>query len=135
MRQLLDALHRRKWTLNEKKTIAFVPTIKILGYLVGNGEIKSECEKLRPLRQLSGPTSPKFLKRVLRLFAYYAKWIHQFSDKIQRLKKATSFPFNYYELADFENIKKEIVHATLKSIDEGVPFVVECDASVAEWEL
>ena len=31
-------------------------------------------------------------------------------------------------MADFENIKKEIAQATLKSIDEGVPFVVKCDA-------
>ena len=31
VRQLLDALHCRKWTLNEKKKIASVPTINILG--------------------------------------------------------------------------------------------------------
>ena len=49
VRQLLDALHCRKWTLNEKKTIASVPTINILGYLVGNGEIKPDPERLRPL--------------------------------------------------------------------------------------
>ena len=107
VRQLLNALHRRKWTLNEKKTIASVPTINILGYLVGNGKIKSDPERLRPLRELPPPTSSKSLKRVLGLFAYYAKWIHQFFDKIQRLKKATSFPLNHYELADFENIKKK----------------------------
>ena len=100
-----------------------------MGYLVGNGEIKPDPERLCPLKELPPPTSLKSLKRVLGLFAYYAKWIQQFSDKIQRLKKATSFSFNHYELADFENIKKEIAQATLKSIDEGVPFVVECDAS------
>ena len=87
VRQLLDPLHRRKWTFNEKKTIASVTTINNLVYLVGNGEIKPDLERLRPLRELPAPTSPKSLKWVLGLFAYYAKWIHQFSDKIQRLKK------------------------------------------------
>ena len=67
VRQLLDALHRRKWTLNEKKIIASVPTINILGYLVSNGEIKPDPERLRPLGELPPPTSPKSLKRVLGL--------------------------------------------------------------------
>ena len=99
-----------------------------MGYLVGNGKIKPDPERLRPLRELPRPLSPRSLTRVLGLFAYYAKWIHQFSGKIQRLKKATFFPLNHYELADFENIKK-IAQATLKSINKGVSFVVECDAS------
>ena len=81
------------------------------------------------MRELPPPTSPKSLKQVLGLFANYAKWIHQFSDKIQCLKKATSFPLNHYELVNFENIKKEIAQATLKSIDESVLFVVECNTS------
>ena len=82
VRQLLDALHHRKWTLNEKKTIASVPTINILGYLVGTAKIKPDPKRLRSLRELPPPTSPKSLKWVLGLFTYYAKWIHQFSDKI-----------------------------------------------------
>ena len=32
-------------------------------------------------------------------------------------------------MADFENIKKEIAQASLQSVDESIPFVVECDAS------
>ena len=123
VQQLLDVSNRRKLTLNEKKTIASVSTINILGYLVDNREIKPDPERLRP-RELPPPTRPKSLKRILGIFAYYAKWIQQFFDKIQRLKKATFLPFNHYESADFENIKKEIVQTTLKSIDKGVPFVV-----------
>ena len=94
VKQLLDAFQRRNWTLNDSKTIASVSSINILGYLVGNGEIKPDPERLRPLRELPPPTSSKSLKRVLGLFAYYAKWIHQLSDKIHRLKQTTSFPLD-----------------------------------------
>ena len=129
VKQLLDALQRRNWTLNDSKTIASVSSINILGYLVGNGKIKPDPERLRPLRELPPPTNSKSLKRVLGLFAYYAKWIYQFSDKIYRLKQTTSFPLDNSVLAEFENIKKEIEQASLQSVDESIPFVVECDAS------
>ena len=97
--------------------------------MIGNGIIKPDPERLRPLEQLPPPTNPKSLKRVLGLFAYYAKWIEEFSEKIKRLKEAKSFPLNDSQINDFQNLKKEIAGAALRSIDENMPFVVECDAS------
>ena len=128
VKNLLDALQQRKWTLNDKKSILSVSSINILGYNVGNGIIQPDPERLRPLKQ-PPPTNAKSLKCVLGLFAYYAKWIYQFSDKICRLKKVTTFPLNNFQLADFDSLKHEIEQASLKSIDENTPFVVECDAS------
>ena len=52
-----------------------------------------------------------------------------FSDKIQHLKHTTSFPLDELALSDFNTLKGEIEKAALHSIDENVPFVVECDAS------
>ena len=63
------------------------------------------------------------------MFAYYAKWIPNFSDKIQPLVNATSFPLDESALSAFDLLKKELERATLQSIDESQPFVVECDAS------
>ena len=97
--------------------------------MVGNGIIKADPERLRPLKQLPPPTNPKSLKRVSGLFAYYAKWIKKFSEKIKRLKEAKSFPLNDSQINDFQNLKKETAGAVLRSIDKNMPFVVECDAS------
>ena len=69
------------------------------------------------------------MKRVLGLFAYYAKWIKEFSEKIKRLKEAKSLPLNDSQINDFQKLKKEIARAALRSIDKNMPFVVECDAS------
>ena len=73
VKRFLEALQRRNWTLNEKKTISSVASVNILGYLVGNGVIKPDPERLRSLKELPPPVDLKSLKRVLGLFAYYAK--------------------------------------------------------------
>ena len=127
--RLQNALTKRNWTLNDSKTISSVSSINILGYCVGNNVIKPDPDRLEPLQRLSPPENLKSLKRVLGLFAYYAKWILQFSDKIQRLKQTRKFPLDDAALRDFESLKKEIKKAALTSIDENLPFVVECDAS------
>ena len=96
---------------------------------MGGNTIKPDPERLKPLIELPPPTSGKSLKRVLGLFAYYAKWVPDFSDHICRLKSVTKFPLKYDELKDFELIKKLIAKAALQVIDETLPFTVECDAS------
>jgi hypothetical protein len=62
------------------------------------------------------------------MFAY-AKWIPNFSDKIRPLTQATTFPLDKEALSAFNTLKKELEGATLHSIDETLPFVVESDAS------
>ena len=63
------------------------------------------------------------------MFAYYAKWINCFADKVRPLDDAKVFPLNEIALESFQLLKKEFKHAALCSIDESKPFVVECDAS------
>ena len=55
VKRLLETLQRRKWTLNNNKTIGSVSSINILGYLVGNGITKPDPE--RSLEQLPPPTN------------------------------------------------------------------------------
>ena len=63
------------------------------------------------------------------MFAYYTKWIPQFSDRAQPLYKAESFPLDSEALGAFESLKESLGKATLNIIDDAIPFVVECDAS------
>ena len=69
------------------------------------------------------------LHRVLGMFAYYAKWINCFADKIRPLADVKSFPLNAKALEALNILKSNLENATLKSIDESKPFVVEYDAS------
>ena len=122
-------MQRRRMTLNESKTVYGVEELSMLGYLVGNNQIRPDPERLEPLLELPPPTSPKSLQRAMGLFAYYSKWIPKFSDRIRRLKLVKRFPLKAGEKSDFDNIKKAIASATLQAIDESIPFCVECDAS------
>ena len=83
-------------------------------------------ERLRPLRDLPPSHNAKSLKGTFGLFAYYAKWFKEFSDKIEPLKKATLFFLQLEVFQNFESLKQDIANASLSSIDEEQPFVVEC---------
>ena len=127
--RFLKSMARRRMTMNESKTIYGVEELNILGYRVGKKQIRPDPDRLQPLLELPPPHSSKALQRALGLFAYYSKWISHFSDRIGRLKSVTEFPLNQQEVSDFEEIKKSIAAATLQSLDESLPFTVECDAS------
>ena len=63
------------------------------------------------------------------MFAYYARWIPQFSDKIRPLADTVSFPLDQNALGSLNALKDELAQVTLSPSNEDIPFVVECDAS------
>ena len=129
MKAFIDAIRRRNFTLNENKIISSVSDIKILGYVVGNKCIKPDPERMKPLLNLPQPENFKALRRVLGMFAYYAKWISFFADEVRPLAECKSFPVTDSALKSFELLKTELAKAALRSVDESLPFTVECDAS------
>ena len=64
------------------------------------------------------------------MFAYYAKWIADFSTKIRPLIDTEIFPLlsNCAKRA-FETLKKDLGDVTLMFIDEDQSFVLRTDAS------
>ena len=86
--RFLEAMTSRNMTLNHDKTVYATSCLCILGYCVGRGEIKPDPSRLEALWELPPPASSKSLQRALGFFAYYAKWVPGFSDKIHILKTA-----------------------------------------------
>ena len=125
----LKAIRRRGFTLNDNKTISSVKHINILGYDVGNITIKPDPERMRPLQDFPVPCNNNALRRVLGMFAYYARWIDSFATKVRPLAEAKMFPLTGSALATFVSLKSELRKSALQSIDESLPFVVEFDAS------
>ena len=113
VQKLLDVVSKRNITLRDSKTINCVSNINVLGYSVGNGVIKPDMDKLQPLKNLPPPTTKKSLLRVLGMFAYYAKWIPNFSDKIRPLNKCSKFPLSEKSLDAFKQLKSELCEATV----------------------
>ena len=127
--ELLKVLRDKNLTLNDSKTVESVESINILGYNVSNGLIKPDPERLRPLLEFPPPTNIASQRRIIGMFAYYAKWVPRFSDKVKPLIGNNTFPISPECLVAFNDLKAELVKASLMTIDESQPFTVESDAS------
>ena len=116
-------------TFNEDKCFFSMTSIDLLGYRISSGSLQPDPERLRPLLDLPAPHDQKSLQRIVGMFAYYAKWVSHFSDKIKPLNSVTIFPLNEHEIKSFETLKHDLINATMQAIDENIPFTVETDAS------
>lgn len=71
VQKFFEVVNKRNLTLNESKSVMFVPTISVLRYCVGNNIINPDPDRLRPLQELPPPTNMGSLRRAQGLFAYY----------------------------------------------------------------
>ena len=124
-----EAASKTTLTLNEQKCIFSVEEIDLLGYRISHNSFKPDLNCLEPLLNLTAPTTPKELKRVVDMFLYYTKWVNQFSDKIRVLNFVGTFPLNQDQVNTFQSLKQEFAGAAMQGIDENIPFTVETDAS------
>ena len=127
--KFLDMVEKNNLTLNSEKTISSVTDLKVLGYLISNGTIKPDPDRMKPLKDLPLPHDASSLKRALGLFSYYSKWINQFSDKIQPLTNCSDFPLSTKAQDAFEIIKQDIVNSCVICPNDHDLLVLESDAS------
>jgi len=110
-----------------------VKSLDLLGYQVSCGELQPDPSRLQSLMTLQPPCSPKELKRITGLLAYYAKWIKDFSKKARPLQSTSKFPLGNEALEAFKTLKSDLIHASLGVIRDDLPddllFEVETDAS------
>ena len=124
----LEVAKNLHFTFNESKSIISVTKVYVLDYCVSHKCVIPDPERLKPLLHLPAPKNRRELQRVVGMFAYYAKWLPNFSEKIRPLMRATIFPLPDDGAATFERLK-QLSKACLGSIDENAPFTIECDAS------
>ena len=112
-------------TFNESKCVYNTDTVDLLGYRITAGTLQPDPERVKTLQELPSPKNHKEQQRVIGLFAYYAQWIAQYSDKIVN----TIFPLRNEALSSFKNLKSELINVSMGVIDENAVFFVETDAS------
>ena len=127
--RFLAACKKYGLVLNEDKTISSVTSIGLLGYLVSKGSIKPDPERMRPLMELPIPLDHRALQRALGLFAYYAKWVDRYSDRVRPLVHEPSFPLSEECVIAFEEIKHRIADACVVCPSGSEELVLESDAS------
>jgi len=121
----LEVAKKLHFTFSESKSIISVNEVHVLGYCVSHKCIKPDPERLKPLIDLPAPKNRRDLQRVVGIFAYYAKWLPNFSEKIRPLMSVTLFPLSDDVAATFKRLKQDLSKAYLDSIDENAPFTIE----------
>ena len=127
--RFMDAATKYNLKFNETKSKFSKDTIDVLGYRISNGELQPDPERLRPLLEFPEPQTSKALRRCVGLFAYYAKWVPNYSKKIRPLIDCDNFPLSTEALEAFRIIKGDIAQSVIRVVDTDVPFVLETDAS------
>ena len=79
-------------------------------------------------QQLS--VAAKELKRVCGMFAYYARWIPNFSQTARPLLLVSHFPLGPEAERAFAELMSDLGNANLDAIQAGVPIELGTDASV-----
>ena len=129
LKQFLEAAKCRNLCYNTDKCIFSTRCLPVFGYIIEEGTIRPDPERLRPLCELSIPHNSKSMSRCLGLFSYYSQWIPRFSDRIKPIAASKTFPLPRPAVEAFESLKKTIENSVVTAIDETIPFEVETDAS------
>lgn len=122
-------------TLNIAKCKWCLKEVKYLGYVIGNGVIKTDSDKISAIRDLPPPKSIREVRRFMGLASWYRRFIDNFSaltSPISDLTKKTK-NFTWTKEADesFRQLKTCLTTApVLITPNFGKPFVIQCDASM-----
>ncbi|GFV40072.1 putative retrovirus-related pol polyprotein from transposon opus [Trichonephila clavipes] len=116
-------------TLNEDKCTYSSNSVHLLGYIIQDGIIKPDPERLKPLRDMPVPKDSSALQRALGMFAHYCRWIPGFSKKIRPLLGKKQFPLSRDAVLTFNSLKDNVANAALATIEDDIPFRVETDSS------
>lgn len=124
----MEAASKYNLELNNEKSKFSLTTIDVLGYRISNGELQPDPERLRPLFEYPVPQNAKALQRCIGLFAYYSKWVSNYSSKIRPLINCASFPLSSEASEAFHQLKDDIAKSAVKVIDTDLPLQVETNA-------
>ncbi len=129
LRRSQDVAADQQITYNHDKSIFSTRRLPILGYIIENGQIRPDPDRLRPLLELQAPHDMKSLRRILGFFSHYSQWIQGYSEKIRPLTTTSTFPMSQDAQTVFESLKTDIANSVVSAINEDIPFEVETDAS------
>lgn len=133
--EVASCLKKAKLTINIAKSKFCQKQIRYLGYIVGNGCLKVDPEKVETIKTFPVPKTPKQLRRFVGMANWNRGFINNFSDisgPLTDCLKKTNKPFTLTEAAiiSFEKLKLALsTTPVLAQPDFDKEFVIQCDAS------
>ncbi|GFS81980.1 retrovirus-related Pol polyprotein from transposon opus [Trichonephila clavipes] len=105
LEKFMTAAKMYNLTLNENKCTYSSNSVHLLGYIIQDGIIKPDPERLKPLRDMPIPID---------------------SSALQRKKQ---FPLSRDAVLTFNSLKDDVANAALATIEDDIPFRVKTDSS------
>ena len=113
----MDAARKTNLKFNNSKSVFSTRCLPILGYVIEEGTIRPDPDRLKPLLELPLPHNVRSLNRCLGLFSYYSQWAPHFSDRIKPITSHKSFPVPQKASEAFEEMKNIIAKSVVSAID------------------
>ncbi|GFT31350.1 retrovirus-related Pol polyprotein from transposon opus [Trichonephila clavipes] len=110
LKKFMTVAKKHNLTLNEDKCTYSSNSVHFLGYIIQDGIIKPDPERLKPLRDMPVPKDSSALQRALGM-------------------KETQFPLSRDAVLTFNSLKDDVANAALATIEDDIPFRVETDSS------
>ena len=131
--EVASVMRKAGLTLNIDKCKWCVKEVRYLGYVIGNGCIKPDKDKVSAIQKLSPPRSVKEVRQFLGLVGWYRRFLKNFASLTSPLtdltKKSQTFQWNEGAQRAFDLIKEKLTTAPiLVTPDFDRPFIISCDA-------
>lgn len=130
------ASHLRKsgLTINVKKSSFALNKVKYLGYVVGNGTLQVDEDKVSAINEIPPPKSIKQVRRFLGMTGWYRRFIQDYSaityPLTELLSKRKTFVWTDVAQEAFNVLKQKLTTAPLLAHPNYEKmFILQCDAS------
>lgn len=126
--------HKANLTINVKKSSFCIGCVNYLGYIVGEGSLRVDPEKVRAVVDFPIPRTLRQLRQFLGMVGWYRKFLGGFStitfELTELLSKRQAFKWTESAQRSFELLKCKLCSAPLLAhADFSKPFILQCDAS------
>ena len=120
----LTASKTEGFGLNDAKCNYRQHEISLLCHVVGGASIKQDLEQLKSLLHLNPHANKNALQRLVGIFAYFAIWLVNFSDRMRPLIDCTTFPITRNAIDAFNELKTYLAKVPSHLINKNAPFAV-----------
>lgn len=129
-----ELLTKAGLTINVNKSCFCMRELRYLGYIIIDGHLQTDRQKVSAISEFPPPKSPKQLRRFLGMTGWYRRFIQNYADiaapLTDCLKKASKFHLTPEAEQSFHMLKQKLIAAPLlANVDYKKPFIIQCDAS------
>lgn len=134
LREIALQIKRAGLTINVGKSHFCMQRVRYLGYIIGDGGIRTDPEKIVAIKQFPVPKNLKSLRSFMGLCGWYRKFVPNFASLSSALTDAMTtkrkFHLGEEALQAFEILKRKLSESpVLHSPEFTKPFFIHCDAS------